>query len=64
MGRIFGLVLIAAFLYLAATTYLGESPGFGSAASEPPPSTAQRAGERVQQAFDEGATRREALLPE
>lgn len=58
MGRIIGLVIIVAAIYVAATTYLGE----GSDPSEPSQSTAQRTGSRVQDAYDEGAARREALL--
>ena len=64
MGRIFGIALIALAVYLAATHYLGEGSGLGAEPDATPRSTAQRAGERVQEAFDEGAARREALLPE
>jgi hypothetical protein len=58
MGRIIGIVIVVAAIYVAATTYLGT----GDDPSEPSQSTAQRAGSRVQDAYAEGASRREALL--
>ncbi|MBW2524829.1 MAG: hypothetical protein JRI23_11665 [Deltaproteobacteria bacterium] len=59
MGRIIGIVLVVVAIYFAANTYLGQGPD-----GEQGPSTAQRAGSRVQEAYDEGAARREALLPD
>jgi hypothetical protein len=50
---------MVAAIYFAVTTYQGE----GSEPDEQQ-STAQRAGSKVQDAYADGAARREALLPE
>lgn len=62
MGRIIGIVLMVVAIWFVAN-YVTEGrlvgEGDGSVRSAP-----QRAGDAVRDAFDEGAQRRERLLPE
>jgi hypothetical protein len=62
MGKLIGIVLVVAAIWLAAN-YVTK----GTASPDDPDSvrsTPQRVGERVEDAFQEGAALRERIMPE
>jgi hypothetical protein len=68
MGKAFGLLLLVLGIYVGAEIYMGNAPfGIGAktdgkeAASQ---TTVQRAGSKVEAAFESGNARRDALIPE
>ena len=68
MGRIFGLLAIVFGVWLAAQFYLGTAPfGLGTggeADGAEGTTTVQRTGAKARAAYEDGYSRREALIPE
>lgn len=62
MGKVIGILLIVIGIWLGMQYYVGESRS--SDPEQAAVSPAQRAGQRVQEALENGSERREALLPD
>ena len=63
MGRIIGIIFIVAAIYFAAN-YVTEHKVSVDGDDGPAQSTPQRVGSKVEDAFERGNARRDALIPD